>query len=159
MSSNMVNDRLSSLGLDVKEKTFGWVIVLTEHLIRPGHLFLKKSTKVAGKQNFQKNYHYHFTITNFVYEPDFTTFEKFLINRDVPLLFKCNLLLLRQVLSVLLSFINIMPLPLHRFSSFLLVSFTIRFQCTISLPLENSRKPYGGLFSGCKERVSREQMA
>ena len=36
----------------------------------------------------------------------FTTFEKFLTNREVPLLFKCNLLLFRQVLSMLLLFIK-----------------------------------------------------
>ena len=54
-----------------------------------------------------------------------TTFEKILINREVPLLLKCNLLLLRQVLSMLLLFIKIIPLPLHKFSTFLSVSLIL----------------------------------
>ena len=48
----------------------------------------------------------------FMSQREFTALEKFLINREVPLLFKCNLLLLRQVLSMLLLFIKIIPLPL-----------------------------------------------
>ena len=48
----------------------------------------------------------------FMSQGEFTALEKFLINREVPLLFKCNLLLLRQVLSMLLLFIKIIPLPL-----------------------------------------------
>ena len=48
---------------------------------------------------------------SFMCQNDFTAFEKFLINREVPLLFKCNLLLLRQVLSILLLFIKVKPLP------------------------------------------------
>ena len=63
--------------------------------------------------------------TSFMTQTEFTAFEKCLINRDVPPLFKCNLLLLRQVLSVLLLFIKIIPLPLHKFSSFLLVSLVL----------------------------------
>ena len=58
-------------------------------------------------------------------QAEFTALEKFLINREVPLLFKSNLLLLRQVLSVLLLFIKIILLPLHKFSSFLLVSLIL----------------------------------
>ena len=54
-------------------------------------------------------------------QTEFAAFEKFLISREVPPLFKCNLLLLRQVLSILLLFIKIIPLRLHKFSSFLLV--------------------------------------
>ena len=61
----------------------------------------------------------------FMSQAEFTALEKFLINREVPLLFKCNLLLLRQVLSVLLLFIKIILLPLHKFSSFLLVSLIL----------------------------------
>ena len=61
----------------------------------------------------------------FMSQAEFTALEKFLINREVPLLFKCNLLLLRQVLSMLLLFIKIIPLPLHKFSSFLLVSLIL----------------------------------
>ena len=34
----------------------------------------------------------------FMSQAEFTALEKFLINREVPVLFKCNLLLLRQVL-------------------------------------------------------------
>ena len=48
-------------------------------------------------------------------QTEFTAFEKFLINREVPPLFKFNLLLLRQVLSMLLFFIKIIPLPLQIF--------------------------------------------
>ena len=59
---------------------------------------------------------------SFMSQAEFTALEKLLINREVPLLFKCDLLLLRQVLSMLLLFIKIIPLPLHKFSSFLLVS-------------------------------------
>ena len=43
---------------------------------------------------------------------EFIALEKILINSEVPLLFKCNLFLLRQVLSMLLLFIKIIPLPL-----------------------------------------------
>ena len=63
---------------------------------------------------------------SFMSQTEFTTFEKLTeINREVPLLFKCNLLLLRQVLPILLLFIKIIPLPLHKFSSFLLVSLIL----------------------------------
>ena len=48
-------------------------------------------------------------------QAEFTALEKFLINREVPHLFKCNLLLLRQVLSMLLLFKKIKPLPLQIF--------------------------------------------
>ena len=61
----------------------------------------------------------------FMSQGKFTVLEKVLINREVPFLFKCNLLLLRQVLSMLLLFIKIIPLPLHKFSSFLLVSLIL----------------------------------
>ena len=47
--------------------------------------------------------------------------QKFFTNRAVPLLFKCNLFLLRHKSSILLSFMNIIHLPLHTFSSFLLI--------------------------------------
>ena len=60
---------------------------------------------------------------SFMSQTEFTAYEIFLISRKVPLLFKCNLLLLRQVLSMLLLFIKIIPLTLHKFPSFLLVSF------------------------------------
>ena len=62
---------------------------------------------------------------SFMSQTEFTAFEKFLINRKVSLLFKCNLLLLRQVLSMLLLFIKIIFLPLNKFSSFLLVSLIL----------------------------------
>ena len=55
----------------------------------------------------------------FMSQAEFTALEKFLINREVPVLFKCNLLLLRQVLSMLLLFIKIILLSLHKFSGFL----------------------------------------
>ena len=58
-------------------------------------------------------------------QTEFTAFDKSLINREVPPLFKCDLLLLRQVLSMLLLFIKIIPLLLHKFSSFLLVSLIL----------------------------------
>ena len=48
--------------------------------------------------------------------------EKFFTNRAVPLLFKCNLLLLRHEPSILLLLMNLIPLPLHKFSNFLLIS-------------------------------------
>ena len=53
---------------------------------------------------------------------DLRACEKCLINRTVPLLFKCNLLLLRQEPSISLLFMNLIPLPLHKFSNFLLIS-------------------------------------
>ena len=61
----------------------------------------------------------------FMSQTEFTALETFLINREVPLLFKCDLLLLRQVLSMLLLFIKIMPLLLHKFSSFVLISLIL----------------------------------
>ena len=67
----------------------------------------------------------NFTIIIFVYRLDFTAFEKFLINREVPHLFKWNLLLLKQVLSMLLLFIKLISLPLHKLSNFLLVSLIL----------------------------------
>ena len=49
--------------------------------------------------------------------------EKIFTNSAVPLLFKCNLLLLRHEPSILLlSFMNLIPLPLDKFSNFLLIS-------------------------------------
>ena len=53
---------------------------------------------------------------SFMSQIQFTTFEKFLTSREVTLLFKCNLL--RQV-----HFIT--TLPLHKFSSFLLLSLIL----------------------------------
>ena len=44
--------------------------------------------------------------------------EKFFTNRAVPLLFKCNLLLLRHEPSILVLLMNLIPLPLHKFSKF-----------------------------------------
>ena len=52
----------------------------------------------------------------------FRACEKFFTNRAVPLLFKCNLLLLRHEPSILLLLMNLIPLPLHKFSNFLLIS-------------------------------------
>ena len=52
---------------------------------------------------------------------DLTTCEKNVTKRAVPLLFKCNLLLLRHEPSILLLLMNIIPLPLHKFSNFLLI--------------------------------------
>ena len=49
--------------------------------------------------------------------------EKPFTNRTVPLLFKCNLLLLGHEPSILLLLINLIPLPLHRFSNFLLIVY------------------------------------
>ena len=49
-------------------------------------------------------------------QEEFTALENFLINREVPLLFKCKLILLWQVLWMLLLFIKIVPLPVRRFS-------------------------------------------
>ena len=51
----------------------------------------------------------------------FRACEKFFTNRAVPLLFKCNLLLLRHEPSILLL-MNLILLPLHKFSNFLLIS-------------------------------------
>ena len=42
----------------------------------------------------------------FMSQAEFTALEKFLISREAPLLIKCNLLLSRQVLSMLLLFIK-----------------------------------------------------
>ena len=50
------------------------------------------------------------------------TCEKFFTNWAVPLLFKCNLLLLRHEPSILVLLMNLIPLPLHKFSNFLLIS-------------------------------------
>ena len=52
----------------------------------------------------------------------FRTCEKYFTNRAVPLLFKCNLLLLRHEPSILVLLMNLIPLPLHKFSKFLLIS-------------------------------------
>ena len=49
--------------------------------------------------------------------------EKLFTNRAVPLLFKCNFLLLRHEPSVLLLSMNFIPLPLYKFSNFLLISY------------------------------------
>ena len=38
------------------------------------------------------------------------------------ILFQCNSLLLRHELSLLLLLMNLIPLPLHKFSNFLLIS-------------------------------------
>ena len=62
---------------------------------------------------------------SFMSQTEFTAFQKFLISREVPLLFDCNLLLLRQVLSMLLLLMKVIPLPLYKFSSFLLVSLLL----------------------------------
>ena len=48
--------------------------------------------------------------------------EKCFTNWAVPLLFKCNLLLLRHEPSILVLLMNLIPLPLHKFSNFLLIS-------------------------------------
>ena len=72
-------------------------------------------------------------------QTEFTTFEKFLINREVPLLFKCNLLLLRQVPSMSLLCIKIIPSPLHKFSSFLLVLLILPSK-SWSLSINNTRQ-------------------
>ena len=45
--------------------------------------------------------------------------EKFFTNRAVSLLSKCNLLLLRHEPSILLLIMNLISLPLHKFSNFL----------------------------------------
>ena len=45
----------------------------------------------------------------------------FFTNRAVPLLFKCNLLLLRHEPSILVLLMNLVPLPLHKLSNFLLI--------------------------------------
>ena len=53
----------------------------------------------------------------FMHQAEFTALEKFLINRQVPPLFKSNLLLLRQVTALvimLLLFIKIKTLPLQK---------------------------------------------
>ena len=52
----------------------------------------------------------------------FRACEKFFTNRAVPLLFKCNLLLLRHEPSILVLLMNLILLPLHKFSNFLLIS-------------------------------------
>ena len=52
----------------------------------------------------------------------FRTCEKYFTNRAVPLSFKCNLLLLRHEPSILVLLMNLIPLPLHKFSNFLLIS-------------------------------------
>ena len=52
----------------------------------------------------------------------FRACEKFFTNRAVPLLFKCNLLLLRHEPSILVLLMDLIPLPLHKFSNFLLTS-------------------------------------
>ena len=70
---------------------------------------------------------------SFLSQTEFTAFKKFLINREVPALFKCNLLLLRQVLSMLLLSIKIIPLPLHKFSSFLLASLILSSKLSLRL--------------------------
>ena len=48
--------------------------------------------------------------------------EKAFTHRVVPLLFKCNLLLPRHESSILSLLMNFIPLPLHKFSNFLLIS-------------------------------------
>ena len=52
----------------------------------------------------------------------FRASQRFFTNRAVPLLFKCNLLLLRHEPSILVLLMNLIPLPLHKFSNFLLIS-------------------------------------
>ena len=47
----------------------------------------------------------------FMSQTEFTILEKVLINKEVQLLFKCNFVLLKQVVSMLLFFIKIIPLP------------------------------------------------
>ena len=65
---------------------------------------------------------------SFISQTEFTTFEKSLINREVPLCFwwgkRCQ-------------FIKIIPLPLHKFPSFLLVSL-ISSSKSRSITLDNA---------------------
>ena len=53
-----------------------------------------------------------------------SAFEKVFTNRAVTLLFKCNLLLLRNKPSISLLLMSLIPLPLHKFCTFLLISLT-----------------------------------
>ena len=54
-----------------------------------------------------------------------SAFEKVFTNRAVTLLCKCNLLLLRNKPSILLLLLmSLIPLPLHKFCNFLLISLT-----------------------------------
>ena len=57
------------------------------------------------------------------------TCEKSFTNRAVPLLFKCNLLLLRHEQSILVLLMNLIPLPLHKFSNFLLSDVVYNIIC------------------------------
>ena len=52
----------------------------------------------------------------------FRACENFFTNKAVPLLFKCDLLLLRHEPSILVLLMNLILLPLHKFSNFLLIS-------------------------------------
>ena len=51
----------------------------------------------------------------------FRACEKVFTNGAVPLLFTCNLLLLRHEPSILVLLMNLIPLLLHKFSNFLLI--------------------------------------
>ena len=56
-----------------------------------------------------------------------TIFAKYFVRRAVPLLVRCNFLLFREELFMLLLSIKRIPFPLQRFSSFmlsLLISYT-----------------------------------
>ena len=53
---------------------------------------------------------------------DFRVCENFFTNRAVPLLFKGNLLLLRHEPSILVLLMKFIPLPSHKFSTFVLLS-------------------------------------
>ena len=52
----------------------------------------------------------------------FRACEKAFTNRAVLLLFKCNLLLLRNKPSILLLLMSLIPLLLHKLRNFLLIS-------------------------------------
>ena len=56
------------------------------------------------------------------YQFGLRVYEKFFTNRAVPPSFKCNLLLLIHEPSILLLSTNLIPLTLHKFSNFLLIS-------------------------------------
>ena len=56
------------------------------------------------------------------YQFGLRVYENFFTNRAVPPSFKCNLLLLIHEPSILLLSTNLIPLTLHKFSNFLLIS-------------------------------------
>ena len=51
-------------------------------------------------------------------QSELTIFANFFVKTAVPLLLKCNLLLVRKELFMLQLSIKRIPFPLHRFSSF-----------------------------------------